>query len=142
MAYLTDEERKAPLTKVFNGCVFDTCMDLSCGIKVYPQTETVKWDLTVQAKILFTAWWCTTIYKQLNVFPGFDTVQWIDLDANPNFPEECRNGCIHKKYIQNGGPCGHYLAKCLYDGTHKNHWNNRCFCPTQYKSKWDENETK
>lgn len=137
MAYLTDEERKAPLTRVINGCVFDTCMDLSCGIKVYPESESVRWDLKMQAKILFTAWWCTTIHRQLNGFPGFDTVKWTDLDQNPNLPE-CNSNCIHHEWISFGSPTSGPTTKCSYDGSIKNKWSNRCFCPTQYKSKYDE----
>lgn len=141
MAYLTDEERKAPLTRIINGCVFDTCVDLSTGIKVYPVSESIRDDLVVQAKILFTAWWCITIHKQLNGFPGFDTVKWIDLTENPNLPQ-CNINCIHHKFLNFGGPSGDYIGECLHDRSIKNHWNSKCFCSTEYKLKCDGNETK
>lgn len=185
MDYLTDKERKAPLTHVVNGdWMFKSCMDLSDPVEVIPLDPRIIDDYNSRytAKIQFTAWWCTTIHRQLNGFPGFSTVQWNDLDYNPEWlpcgkdclsyrsidksvlvgrcmldgsnklvdscychrpedrklngfpgfdtvkrtdlnqnpnPPECRSGCIHKKIIHYGGPSGDYLAKCLYDGTHK-----------------------
>lgn len=136
MAYLTDEERKAPLTRVINGYVFNTCVDLSSGIKIYPQSTDSDEKLRIQAKILFTAWWCTTIHKQLNGFPGFDTVKWIDLNQNPNLME-CKPDCINRRILRYGLSLN-FLAKCSHDGTLKDYQNSKCFCPTQYKSKCDE----
>ena len=73
--YMTDEERKKPLSHYIDGFTFESCLDLSCGVKVYGWQEGYESALT-QAVADFSVWWALNFHSHLNGFSGMDTVMW------------------------------------------------------------------
>ena len=67
--YLTDEDRKQPLSHSCNYVTFKSCIDLSEGIQVESFTGN---DITIeqysQDLSTFMIWWTNFVFKDLNGF--------------------------------------------------------------------------
>lgn len=77
MAYLTDEQRKQPLTHYVDGYTFITRVDLSGGVKVrYDGVLENTKERLMKAVAEFSVWWSLMYHRQLNGFSGMDCVEW------------------------------------------------------------------
>lgn len=81
MAYLTEEERKKPFSHVCDYFIFESCVDLSIGIKATPivpdkSNEMVNPDIIARDVATLTTWWIMNILPTLNGFSGIDTIKW------------------------------------------------------------------
>jgi len=80
-AYITTEERKKKLTHMCNYFNFESCIDLSQGVKVTPilrgkDMVEIPFNVIAQDIACFTAWWTMNILPTLNGFSGLDTIKW------------------------------------------------------------------
>lgn len=69
--YLTEEERKKPLTHQGRFFRFETCYDLSNPIKVTPKVTSDNIQEYSNDLSDFISWWTNFIWKDLNGFNGF-----------------------------------------------------------------------
>lgn len=80
MSYLTQEERKQPISHMCNYFTFKSCADLSQGVKITAITGNPKYkenpNLIAQDVACFTCWWVLTFRENLNGFAGLDTIKW------------------------------------------------------------------
>jgi len=104
---LTDEERKQPFTHGCQYMVFETCLDLSCGVKIIPYgtTKQLSVDQYSQDLASFIAYWTLMVRKSLNGFSGMSHVKF-DLNGielvDTNKPKEIVKPVIDAEKI-------HYL---------------------------------
>ncbi len=76
--YLTDEQRKRPLSHISGGYIFTSCVDLSDGIKVerHSHATLLNSESLAKACAQFMGWWGVNVWHGLNGFPGFDNLNW------------------------------------------------------------------
>lgn len=74
---LTTTDRKEPLVHHTSSCIFTTCLDLSCGVKVTTFGNT---DMTVSKYSTnvasFISYWTHFVSNDLNGFGGFSHVKF------------------------------------------------------------------
>jgi hypothetical protein len=75
---LSDTDRKQPLT---HGCcwfIFESCIDLSIGVKVMSYGNYDKYSISRYSQDLasFMCWWNQNIMKDLNGFSGFSHINF------------------------------------------------------------------
>lgn len=82
MSYLTEAERKE---KIIHNCEyyqFESCVDLSEGVKIkqlyYRDDDLIKTNPEKLAADVaqFTIWWTYSFHKKLNGFSGIDTIRF------------------------------------------------------------------
>jgi hypothetical protein len=75
---LTDSDRKQPLTHGCNYFTFESCIDLSIGVKVIPFGNYDKYSVSHYSQDLasFMCWWNHFVMKDLNGFSGFSHVNF------------------------------------------------------------------
>lgn len=82
--YNTPAEKTA---RIFHSCdrfSFESCVNLSQGVKITPLVDGDESDKPVKVKrdhliadvAQFTLWWTLNIYPELNGFSGIDTIVW------------------------------------------------------------------
>lgn len=81
MSFISEEERKKPLKHMCAYFVFESCVDLSSGVKATPivlnkSDEKVGLDIVARDVASFSAWWTMNILPTLNGFSGVDTIKW------------------------------------------------------------------
>ena len=76
--FLTDEDRKQPLTHQSNYFEFETCIDLSKGVRVIPYGNQSVFSVNDYSNDLaeFMIWWTNFVWKDLNGFSGFSHVKF------------------------------------------------------------------
>jgi hypothetical protein len=75
---LTDEDRKQPLSRGCNYFSFETCVDLSIGVKVIPYGSALLYSVNNYSQDLasFMCWWNHFVMKDLSGFSGFSHVKF------------------------------------------------------------------
>lgn len=75
---LSKEDRKRPLTRRCEFFTFESCIDLSEGVKVIPYGNSKKYSSEVYSRDLasFISWWSYFVQKDLNGFSGFGSVNF------------------------------------------------------------------
>ena len=76
---LTDEDRKQRLEHGCSYFTFESCIDLSKGVKVIPYgTKGSKYTIDQYSQDLaaFMCWWTNMVMKDLNGFSGFSHVKF------------------------------------------------------------------
>lgn len=75
---LTNEDRKMPLTHGCNYFKFQSCIDLSIGVKVIPYGNATLFSVNDYSKDLasFFCWWEHQVMKDLNGFNGFSNINF------------------------------------------------------------------
>lgn len=75
---LTDEDRKQPITHGCNYVSFESCVDLSKGIKVisYSNSTSLTTKQYSQDLAEFMCWWTLFVWKDLNGFSGFSNIKF------------------------------------------------------------------
>lgn len=75
---LTDEQRKQSISHGCSYFSFETCADLSCGVKVIPYGSREEYSIEWYSQDLasFMCWWTKFVMKDLNGFSGFSHVKF------------------------------------------------------------------
>lgn len=75
---LSESDRLEPLTHSCQYFTFETCIDLSIGVKVIPYGNFNKYKVSQYSQDLasFMCYWNQFIMKDLNGFSGFSHVQF------------------------------------------------------------------
>lgn len=75
---LTDSDRKQPLIHSCQYFTFETCIDLSIGVKIKPFGNYDKYSVSRYSQDLasFMCWWNHFVMKDLNGFSGFSHVNF------------------------------------------------------------------
>jgi hypothetical protein len=75
--YLSNEERKEPISYYSNGYDFYSCKDLSEGVVVKRNSfmNDSREGLAIAISDFIT-WWLFTFHHRLNGFSGTDTIKW------------------------------------------------------------------
>jgi len=75
---LTDSDRIQPLTHGNQYFQFESCIDLSIGVKVIPYGNNDKYSANLYSQDLasFICWWKHFVMKDLNGFQGFSHVNF------------------------------------------------------------------
>ena len=73
---ISKEERKKKLEHYSAGYLFKSCIDLSEGVYIYPDSYTSDDSKLLAAVAEFVAWWMCNIHSELNGFSGMDTIKW------------------------------------------------------------------
>lgn len=76
--FLTDEDRKESLVHGCNYFTFESCLDLSSGVKVIPYGSYSEYTVNQYSRDLasFMCWWDYFVKKDLNGFSGFHNVKF------------------------------------------------------------------
>lgn len=79
MAYMTDEERAAPLVHYAEGLTF-SCdrLDLKTPVTVshYNGPNFINHQRLATSMACFMAWWILNVHPRLNGFSGVDCIRW------------------------------------------------------------------
>lgn len=80
---LTDEDRKQSISHNCECFTFESCLDLSRGIKVIPLVKDKRYPLSWYSRDLasFICWWEHFIMKDLNGFSGFHNINFKIIDC-------------------------------------------------------------
>ena len=75
---ISDLDRKQPLSHGCGSFMFESCIDLSIGVKVTPYGNSDKYLINDYSQSLasFIGWWVMNVLKDLNGFPGIDTINF------------------------------------------------------------------
>lgn len=75
---LSDSDRKQPLVHSCKYFTFESCIDLSIGVKVKPYGNLNKYSVNYYSQDLasFMCWWNHFVAKDLNGFSGFSHVNF------------------------------------------------------------------
>jgi len=75
---LTNEDRKQPLSHGCQWFTFQSCIDLSDGVKVIPYVNSDKITINQYSQDLssFMCWWNYFVMKDLSGFSGFSHVKF------------------------------------------------------------------
>ena len=75
---LSDEDRKQPISHGCNYFRFESCVDLSSGVKVIPYGNRQMYSINDYSQDLasFMCWWTKFVMKDLNGFSGFSHVKF------------------------------------------------------------------
>lgn len=75
---LTDSDKKKPLFHSGQHFTFESCIDLSIGVKVTPFGNSNKYPVNYYSQDLsaFMCWWEYFVKKDLNGFSGFSHVNF------------------------------------------------------------------
>lgn len=75
---LSNEDRKKPLEHGCEYFTFETCIDLSKGVKVIPYGNMNEYpiDLYSQDLASFIVWWAHFVMRDLNGFSGFHNIKF------------------------------------------------------------------
>lgn len=76
--YLSDSDRKLPISHGCQSFMFESCVDLSIGVKVIPYGNLDKYSTNLYSQDLasFICWWVMNVLKDLNGFSGLDTINF------------------------------------------------------------------
>lgn len=75
---LSDKDRKEPLSHACDYVSFESCVDLSKGVRVIPygSVNKISVDQYSQDLATFFTWWTNMVLKDLNGFSGFNHVKF------------------------------------------------------------------
>jgi hypothetical protein len=81
--FLTAEDRKKPLSHSCRNFHFQSCIDLSSGVKIIPygSRDTIPLNAFSQDLASFIAWWTMNVLKDLNGFSGIDCINYTMEDC-------------------------------------------------------------
>lgn len=86
---LSKEDRKEPLFHRCRYLSFDSCLDLSKGVKVeafgYGEKPFITMDQYSNDLASFIAWWTHFVKPGLNGFQGFGDIKFEIINFNTNF---------------------------------------------------------
>lgn len=75
---LSNKDRKQPLSHGCNYFSFESCLDLSIGVKVIPYGNYEEYRINQYSQDLasFMCWWNHFVMKDLNGFSGFSHIEF------------------------------------------------------------------